>query len=141
MRLCDLKQLYTQSGGMRPFGVSFLFAGWDEHRGFQLYQSDPSGNYGGWMAQAIGANHVAAESILKDEYKESFSLREAQVLAIKVLSKTMDTTDPTADKVEFSTVTLVDGQVVFHVLTNEEVQSLLVEAEAWLKQQEAESEA
>jgi hypothetical protein len=43
--------------------------------------------------------------------------------------------------VEFSTVTLVDGQVVFHVLTNEEVQSLLVEAEAWLKQQEAESEA
>ncbi len=40
--------------GMRPFGVSFLFAGWDEHRGFQLYQSDPSGNYGGWMAQAIG---------------------------------------------------------------------------------------
>ena len=43
MRVCDLKQGYTQFGGQRPFGVSFLFAGWDEHHGFQLYQSDPSG--------------------------------------------------------------------------------------------------
>jgi 20S proteasome alpha/beta subunit len=22
--------------------------GWDKHYGYQLYQSDPSGNYGGW---------------------------------------------------------------------------------------------
>jgi 20S proteasome subunit alpha 3 len=55
--------------GLRPFGVSFLFAGWDEHFGFQLYQSDPSGNYGGWKATAIGANHQAANSILKTDYK------------------------------------------------------------------------
>ena len=36
--------------GLRPFGVSFLYAGWDIHHGFQLYHSDPSGNYGGWKA-------------------------------------------------------------------------------------------
>lgn len=30
--------------GMRPFGVGFLYAGWDTHFGFQLYNSDPSGN-------------------------------------------------------------------------------------------------
>jgi 20S proteasome subunit alpha 3 len=53
--LCDTKQGYTQFGGLRPFGVSFLFAGWDTVHGFQLYQSDPSGNYGGWKATAIGA--------------------------------------------------------------------------------------
>lgn len=41
--LCDIKQLYTQSGGKRPFGVSILYMGWDKHYGFQLYQSDPSG--------------------------------------------------------------------------------------------------
>jgi len=28
--LCDQKQGYTQFGGLRPFGVSFLFAGWCE---------------------------------------------------------------------------------------------------------------
>lgn len=43
--LCDYKHSYTQYGGLRPFGVSFLYAGWDRHYGFQLYQSDPSGNY------------------------------------------------------------------------------------------------
>ena len=48
--------------------MSFLFAGWDKHFGFQLYQSDPSGNYGGWKAQAIGNNNRAAQSILKSDY-------------------------------------------------------------------------
>lgn len=43
--LCDYKHGYTQYGGLRPFGVSFLYAGWDRHYGYQLYQSDPSGNY------------------------------------------------------------------------------------------------
>jgi 20S proteasome subunit alpha 3 len=42
-RTSDLIQSYTQHGGQRPFGVSFIFAGWDEYFGFQLYQSDPSG--------------------------------------------------------------------------------------------------
>jgi 20S proteasome alpha/beta subunit len=37
-RLCDEKQAYTQYGGLRPFGVSMLFAGWDATHGFQLYQ-------------------------------------------------------------------------------------------------------
>ena len=31
--LCDTKQGYTQFGGLRPFGVSFLFAGWDKNHG------------------------------------------------------------------------------------------------------------
>jgi 20S proteasome alpha/beta subunit len=44
---------------------AFLFAGWDQHHGFQLYQSDPSGNYGGWKATAIGANNAAGKSLLK----------------------------------------------------------------------------
>lgn len=43
--------------GKRPFGVSLLYMGWDEHFGYQLYQSDPSGNYTGWKATCIGNNH------------------------------------------------------------------------------------
>ena len=67
--LCDQKQGYTQFGGLRPFGVSFLFAGWycffftlltcldflcyrDKSSGFQLYQSDPSGNYACWTVRS-----------------------------------------------------------------------------------------
>jgi 20S proteasome alpha/beta subunit len=43
--------------------------GRDEQYGFQLYQSDPSGNYGGWKAVAIGAGHQAANNLLKSDFK------------------------------------------------------------------------
>lgn len=52
--VCNYKQAYTQYGGLRPFGTAFLFAGWDSNFGFQLYQTDPSGNYSGWKATVIG---------------------------------------------------------------------------------------
>ena len=97
--LCDVKQAYTQYGGKRPFGVSILYMGWDRHYGYQLYQSDPSGNYGGWKATCIGNNSAAAISSLKQEYKEGeTTLKDAQALAIKVLSKTLDMTKLTAEK-------------------------------------------
>jgi 20S proteasome subunit alpha 3 len=107
-RLCDLKQGYTQTGGipiyvrsdvgLRPFGVSFIYAGHDDIHGFQLYQSNPSGNYGGWKATSVGANNASAQSLLKQDYKEEMSLSEACTLAVKVLSKTMDSTNLSSEK-------------------------------------------
>merc|ERR1711871_424908 len=123
--ICDLKQGYTQFGGQRPFGVSFLFAGYDKHFGYQLYQSDPSGNYGGWKATAIGANHSSAQSILKQEYQEDMPLDAALNLAIKVLCKTMDSTQLTPDKLEFATL----SDKGYKILTEAELQKLLDEAQ------------
>ena len=97
-RLCDLKQGYTQHGGLRPFGVSFIYAGYDPQRQFQLYQSNPSGNYGGWKATSVGANNASAQSLLKQDYKEDCNLKEACGLAVKVLSKTMDSTKLSSEK-------------------------------------------
>ena len=113
--ICDTKQGYTQFGGMRPFGVSMLYAGWDKHRGFQLYQSDPSGNYGGWKATSIGANHSAASSVLQSDYNEDLSLEDAVKLVVKVLSKTMDSTTLSSEKVELATLSkdADTGAVVF----------------------------
>lgn len=85
--------------GKRPFGVSILYMGWDKHYGYQLYQSDPSGNYSGWKATCIGNNSAAAISSLKQEYKEGeMTLEEAKSLAIKVLVKTLDMTKLTSEK-------------------------------------------
>lgn len=126
-QICDTKQGYTQFGGLRPFGISFLFAGWDRHYKYQLYQSDPSGNYGGWKATAIGANSAAAQSILKSDYKEDLSLNDALLLAIKVLSKTMDATTLSPDKLELCTLSHPEGAVtpVYHTLDESELQVLL----------------
>jgi len=123
--ICDHKQQYTQFGGLRPFGVSYLFAGWDKHYGFQLYQTDPSGNYGGWKATSIGANSAAAASILKSDYKDGIDLNEALALTIKVLTKTMDSTTLSPDKLEITTLSKKDGVVVQHELTTKELESLL----------------
>ncbi|KAJ0399905.1 hypothetical protein P43SY_008111 [Pythium insidiosum] len=129
--ICNYKQAYTQFGGQRPFGVSFLFAGWDRHHGFQLYHSDPSGNYGGWKATAIGANNRAAKSLLKNEYEENLTVADALKFAVKVMGKTMDSTALSAEKLEFTTVTRNEnGKVVHRQLTKQETEALLTEAEA-----------
>lgn len=147
--LCDFKQRFTQRGGLRPFGVSFIFAGYDDHHGLQLYHSDPSGNYGGWKATCIGANNSSAQSILKQDYKEDMTLEEAKALAIKVLSKTIDSTTLTSEKrkyneafmsviqsnshvdflpsslVEFATLKVVDNVVKYNLYKSAEVDALL----------------
>jgi len=148
--VCNYKQFYTQRGGLRPFGVAFLFAGYDEHHGFQLYQSDPSGNYSGWKATVIGSNNQAGKSILKSDYLKSSdggsemkdddneeekipTVKEALRLAVKVLNKTMDGTGAAAsEKMELFTMTLENDQVVHRILTKEEAQEVIdaVEAEA-----------
>mmetsp|Transcript_12004 Transcript_12004/g.30434 ORF Transcript_12004/g.30434 Transcript_12004/m.30434 type:complete len:257 (-) Transcript_12004:82-852(-) len=137
--VCNYKQFYTQRGGLRPFGVAFLFAGYDEHYGFQLYQSDPSGNYSGWKATVIGANNQAGKSLLKSEYKMEGEdsipdVEEALKLAVKVLNKTMDgtTAAAAAEKMELYTMTINNGDCVHHILNSEEASKVIdaVDAES-----------
>ena len=102
------------------------FAGWDKDFGFQLYQSDPSGNYGGWKAAAIGANHQTAHNLLKQDYKEDLSMDQAIELGLKVIAKTMDSTSLSADKLELATMTRgPDGQAIFRILEEAEVKPWL----------------
>lgn len=79
--LCNEKHQYTQFGSSRPFGVGLMYAGYDKVRGFQLYNSDPSGNYAAWKAHATGKGCVTAISTLKDEFKAECSLNDALILA------------------------------------------------------------
>jgi 20S proteasome subunit alpha 3 len=124
--------------GKRPFGVSILYMGWDKHYGYQLYQSDPSGNYSGWKATCIGNNSAAAISSLKQEYKEGeMTLEDAKSLAIKVLIKTLDMTKLTSEKVEMATLSRVDNKTVIRILTSKEVEALINQYE----KKEAETEA
>lgn len=135
--VCNYKQQYTQFGGLRPFGVAFLFAGWDKHHGFQLYQSDPSGNYSGWRATVIGQNNQAGKSILKSDFKEDNTQAANLKLAVKILLKTMDATTPTPDRIDLSEVKrLADGSLAHVTLPDADVQVLID-----LCQKEAEAEA
>ncbi|GAA5974050.1 hypothetical protein JCM11641_008234 [Rhodosporidiobolus odoratus] len=141
-KLCDLKQGYTQFGGLRPFGVSFLFAGHDPHHQFQLYASDPSGNYSGWKATCIGANNSTAQTLLRQDYRDDIGLQEAIGLALKVLSKTMDSTSLDSEKLELATLTVDEatGLPVAKIFKPHEIDAVL-EKEGLAKKPEEEAVA
>lgn len=63
-RVAAVMQEYTQSGGVRPFGVSLLVCGWDEGKPY-LFQCDPSGAYFAWKATAMGKNYVNGKTFLE----------------------------------------------------------------------------
>jgi 20S proteasome subunit alpha 3 len=126
VHICDIKQYYTQVGGSRPFGSAFLFAGYDKNKKFQLYSTDPSGNYAGWKATAIGTNHVAANSFLKQEYKDNMTLEEGYGFALKTLVKTMETTSPSPKKIELVSITLdMDDKISGVTVKEEKITELL----------------
>jgi proteasome alpha subunit len=87
-RLANLKQMYTQHAGVRPFGVSLLIAGCDEMLGPQLYMTEPSGSYWGYRATAIGSSAPTIIEFLENEYQEiAKTMEEGNILALKALSQ------------------------------------------------------
>lgn len=141
--LCNYKQSYTQFGGLRPFGVAFLFAGWDKNYGFQLYQSDPSGNYSGWKATVIGQNNQAGKSILKTDFNEETGTLETNLkLAVKILLKTMDSATPSPERIELSSMKRNEnGNLEHMVLPAAQVEALISELKAEEEAEAKKSEA
>ena len=83
----DMEQLYTQYGGIRPFGISFLMGGIDSKP--RLFMTEPSGIYFGYKARAIGQNAVEANKILDKKYKSGLKLQEGIKLAQSVFKSAL----------------------------------------------------
>lgn len=82
--LSDRMQIFTQYGGVRPFGVALLIGGVDE-KGPQLFEIDPSSAFYGWKAQAIGRGAETALKILRKSWKENLNQEQALTLTLKAL--------------------------------------------------------
>ncbi|XP_002737426.1 proteasome subunit alpha type-7-like [Saccoglossus kowalevskii] len=85
--IAQLKQKYTQSNGRRPFGLSALIVGFDYDGTPHLYQTDPSGTYHAWKANAVGRSAKTVREYLEKHYSESVASSEKETikLAIKAL--------------------------------------------------------
>merc|ERR1712129_632700 len=90
---------------------------------------DPSGNFSGWKSYAIGINNKTAQQIMRQDWKPGLKLQDALELTAKVLTKTMDTANPNAEKLEFGVVEkTASGQVKFRMLSDAEVNKLMADA-------------
>lgn len=119
-----IMQEFTQSGGVRPFGVSLLIAGYDD-AGPQLFQVDPSGAYFGWRASAIGKNFTNAKTFLEKRYSEDMELEDAVHTSLLTLREGFEG-EMTANNIELA---VVGPDRKFRVLTPAEVADYLAEAD------------
>ena len=90
--IAKVMQESTQSGGIRPFGVSLLVGGYDESNEgkFQLYQVDPSGSYFPWKATAIGKSSNLAKTFLEKRWNDNLQLEDGIHVALLALKECID---------------------------------------------------
>jgi len=91
--ISDRLQKFTQVGGMRPFGVSLLIAG-NENGEYHLFETDPSGAFREWRAQAIGRGSKKSKKYLAANYKKKMTREQALTLALKSLKEAEEELSP-----------------------------------------------
>ncbi len=115
--LSDRMQVYTQHGGVRPFGVSMIIAGIDTIGG-KVLTTDPTGSYRGYKAKAMGRNADQANKLLDEKYEDGIPLGDAVRLAIEAV-KTASNGEVTPDIVKIAVIP--EETKTFRRLSEEEV--------------------
>lgn len=122
-KICDMKQLYTQNGGVRPFGSALIIGGVNGET-CKLFETDPSGALIEYKATAIGSGVNAAMEVFEENYVDDCSLEEAINLGLDALYEATNgaTTD---NSVEIAVIEVATQ--AYRKLSDEEV-SKYVEA-------------
>jgi proteasome alpha subunit len=116
-RIGDTKQLYTQHGGVRPFGARLLIAGVDDKKP-RLFETDPSGVVAAYKCQAIGGGAQTVTEFLERKYEETLSLEDAILLALEALCLVVEG-EFSEENVEMAIIPVKTGR--FQKLSNEEI--------------------
>ncbi len=120
-RICDFKQIYTQIGGLRPFGTALLLAGVYNGRCY-LFETDPSGALLEYKATAIGSGRNMVMEMLEAKYREDMTMEDAISLGLSALNKV------TEGKIETKSVDIGVAEIEkgkFRILSSSEVEHYL----------------
>lgn len=116
-KICDMKQMYTQHGGVRPFGSALIIGGVNG-KGCRLFETDPSGALIEYKATAIGAGRQVAMEEFEKKYEEDMTLTDAIELALDaVYEATEGKTTP--ESVEIAVIDAKDKK--YRKLSEEEI--------------------
>ena len=114
------QQRFTQRGGVRPFGVSSILAGFKPDGSPALYQIDPSGTYFEWKANALGGrNFKSQREFLEKEWKDGLTEDAGTRLCIQTL---LEVVDPGVKNLE---ICVLENAAPMRVVTEEVVQGHL----------------
>merc|ERR1712216_775814 len=91
----------------------------DEEDGPMLYHTDPSGTFVRFTAKAIGSGTEGAQTALQEEYTDSLTLAEAEVLALKTLKQVME------EKVTPTNVDIAVVNPTYKLYSTEEVKGVI----------------
>ena len=122
-KLCDMLQMYTQNGGVRPFGSALIIGGVYDGS-CKLFETDPSGALIEYKATAIGSGRSAAMDIFEDQYKDDMNLNDAIKLALTAINEATEH-ETTANNVEIAVIKC--DEEVYTKLSQEEVQTFIDE--------------
>lgn len=86
--IANIQQYYSQSGGLRPFGVSLLVGGIEDGEG-HVYQTTPSGVYLKFKAWSVGEHSDKVNESLDKEFKENMSNKDAVKLGMSIFKKVL----------------------------------------------------
>ena len=138
-KLCDMLQMYTQNGGVRPFGSALIIGG-VYNGSCRLFETDPSGALIEYKATAIGAGRNTVMDVFEEEYKDDMTLDESIELALKAINDATEH-DTSSNNVEIAVISAEDNS--YSKLSDEEVQKYIddlmakLEAEAKKAEEEA----
>jgi proteasome alpha subunit len=119
--VCDVMQLYTQYGGIRPFGVSLLIAGIGP-KGPELFEAEPSGAMTGYYADSVGNGKKEVDEYLEAKHKPEEELNAAIKRAVGALRKFSET-PINSENLEVARAYTADKK--FSVLTEKELSKVL----------------
>ena len=88
-KICDMKQLYTQNGGVRPFGSALIIGG-VYNDNCRLFETDPSGALIEYKATAIGSGRNDALDVFEEKYEDGLSLDDSISLALEAIYEATD---------------------------------------------------
>ncbi|MDP3639983.1 MAG: proteasome subunit alpha, partial [Nanoarchaeota archaeon] len=77
----------TQSGGLRPFGVSLLVGGVDEDGEVRLFLTEPYGLYFQYRAAVVGDGEAEIEAMLNKRYKSTMSVDEGLKFGLSLMKE------------------------------------------------------
>ncbi|MDA3855982.1 MAG: archaeal proteasome endopeptidase complex subunit alpha [Candidatus Woesearchaeota archaeon] len=87
--VANIQQYYSQTGGLRPFGVSLLIGGIEDGES-KMYVTTPSGIYMRFLARAVGTLGDKINEGLEEEYKANMSNTDALKLGLKLFKVALD---------------------------------------------------